>query len=210
MIIHCKNGLQVDTNPYIDFNEMMVLVGNKWIRMCELPQIDNEFHLYYLNFGSFIYLITYDTYQDIRRCYVIEQKLEKGHVKVENVHTSIRVGKSNTLEPFFRYNKEFERSNLTDYLSVIVDVSLSYMFDGKTLAEQIIDRLDRNNEIKEITEKPVEVTELLNKKSLSEIAREIGIPYNTLWNRVHRTKMTVEEAIAKGYNKQRGKKGGNK
>ena len=201
MIIHCKNGVQVDTNPYIDLDERRVLVGNKWIRICELPRIDNEYRLYYLNFGSFIYLITRDAYQDIERCYIIEQKLEKGHIKIENVYTSIEVGKCNVLQPFFRYNKDFERSNLIDYLSTIVDISLSYVFDGRTLAEQIVDRIDGRNDI----EDRVEIVEVNTAKPLSEIAKEVGIPYNTLWNRVHRMGLSVDAALAMGQGKPRGK-----
>lgn len=210
MIIHCKNGVQADTNPYIDLDERRVLVGNKWIRICELPRIDNEYRLYYLNFGSFIYLITRDAYQDIERCYIIEQKLEKGCIKIENVYTSIEVGKCNTLQSFFKYNKEFERSNLTAYLSTIVDVSLSYVFDGKTLAEQIIEKLDGAKEI-EVVE-PVQVVavkkrknrraglQLPKGKSLKDIAQENNIPYQTLWNRVHRRGLSLEKAL-EGVNK---------
>ena len=193
MIIHCKNGVQADTNPYIDLDERRVLVGNKWIRICELPRIDNEYRLYYLNFGSFIYLITRDAY-----------------IKIENVYTSIEVGKCNTLQSFFKYNKEFERSNLTAYLSTIVDVSLSYVFDGKTLAEQIIEKLDGAKEI-EVVE-PVQVVavkkrknrraglQLPKGKSLKDIAQENNIPYQTLWNRVHRRGLSLEKAL-EGVNK---------
>jgi hypothetical protein len=209
MIIHCKNGVQVDTNPYIDFEERRVLVGNKWIRIFELPRIDNEYRLYYLNFGSFIYLITRDSYQDIERCYIIEQKLEKGHIKVENVYTSVEVGNCNALHSFFKYNKEFERNNLTDYLSRIIDVSLGYIYDCETLVEQIVDRLDGNNERIEPVEVPP-TTPVAGEKSLSELARELKIPYNTLWNRVHRKGMSVEAAIALGKGKRGGYRGGKK
>lgn len=212
MIIHCKNGVQVDTNPYIDFEERRVLVGNNWIRIFELPRLDNEYRLYYLNFGSFIYLITRDTYQDIERFYIIEQKLEKGHIKIENVYTSVEVGNYNALHSFFKYNKEFERDNLTDYLSRIVDASLGYIYDCDTLVEQIVDRLDGNNEIIGPVEVPP-TTPVTGEKSLSELTIESKIPYNTLWNRVNRMGMSIEDAVAMGRGKPRGKyakKGGRK
>lgn len=215
MIIHCKNGVEVDNNPYLldeNIDGRTIKVGDNSVGEYRLPAIRRgERILKYLPFANLLYVIVEDTIQDINRYYILEQKLVKGKVQIENIYSTTRVGYANDLERFFKYNKEYERMNIVDFLTDGLKDYLGFAINTEDLRQQIIDRLDGNNEVEAASVEAIPTTPSIGNKTLTELAIELGMPYNTLWNRVHRKGMSIEDAVAMGRGKPRGKyKGGKK
>ena len=214
MIIHCKNGVEVDNNPYLldeNIDGRTIKVGDNSVCEYRLPAIRRgDRILKYLPFANLLYVIVEDTIQDINRYYILEQKLVKGKVQIENIYSTTRVGYANDLERFFKYNKEYERMNIVDFLTDGLKDYLGFAINTEELRQQIIDKLDGNNEDEHSAVEAIEVTNVVGDKSLSELARELSIPYNTLWNRVHRKGMSVAEAIELGRGQRGGFRGGKK
>lgn len=215
MIIHCKNGEQVETNPYIgekmSSGARTILIGDKQVEEHELPVVGIEdWTLRYLTFANLLYVIAEDFSSQITRYYIIEQELVKGQVRIKDIYTSVEVEKTNDLEQFFRYNKEFERRNLIEVLVNKLSDSMYYVINSDELKRQMIDKLDNKEEepkiVPENAVKPIKINTKVSVegKTLADLSKETKIPYNTLWNRTHRLGLTVEQAVALG----KGKRGG--
>ena len=193
MIIHCKNLEKSDNNPYIT-ETGLIKVGENTIFKDILPQIEgtNVVTNRYLNFANLLYVVTSNAISDIEKTFIIEQVLDNGKIKIKNIYSTIRVGESNELHEMFNYNKEYIKSVLErDILNALY--SLDYAINLDSLQEQIKQVLDRKEVSIPELEIPKPKIEL--SKSISELARQAGVSYGTMWGRLNVRHMTPEEAV---------------
>lgn len=213
MIVNCKNGLQVENNPFIsveDCNDSLrIRIGEKWIREYELPCIYlGNTEINYLTFSNLLYVIIRNTTVGIRRYYILEQRVVKNEIKIENIFSTVVVDKTNELERFFKYNEDFELDNLTLMLTETLNCTMSYAINAKALQQRIFDKLHEDNlePLEDTATIDDTFSEKIKGKKLKQIAEEFDIPYNTLWSRINRKGKTLEEAIKMGKGKRGGKR----
>lgn len=208
MIVNCRNGLEIESNPYVEPNSLdgaLIKIGIKNVPAHRLPTIQNsEFTIRYLPFANLIYVVLEEPTNYITRIYVLEQELVNNEVKIKNYYSTIIVDCKNTLCRFFRYDEGFERDNVVHCLCGGLSIELPYAISSTALRSQLEDLLKANkqsilNPIAESEEKPEEKPEEPQMtQSIRELAKEHGIAYNTLWGRIRNRHMTVEEALAVG------------
>lgn len=202
MEITYHNGKKIETNGYITIekdNIETVLLDGKHIAVVCLPKLltPEYVDLRYLNFGARTFVIYKNTKEKIQRFYTYEQKIVHNKMEVTDYMCTTIVAIDHPLKFLINnteYNKEYDiqaMCELTNYLDRI-----DYMINPYSVYGQIINfvfPVTKDTEFKE----PKEDKELKG-KSLNKIAKETGIPYGTLWNRIRLQKMTVEEAVAMG------------
>ena len=210
--INCLNAKQIDKNPYVEDNNL-IKIGEKFIHYQSLPKLDTDddkFDMYYLNFGNLLYFVIEDFNNKIASFYIIEQKIEDGKVIIENIYTTTIVPDRNVLCDFFKYNETWERNNILTNLCENIDYHLNYVMNSEKFHNDIelclnnikeAQKLEESNKMlnkfNKNFEKPKMLKKINKKINLKELAKQTGIPYNTLWNRINRAGMTVEEATAK-------------
>lgn len=219
MKIILKNGKEVGIEeiPYIT-DEGKFIIGKNEVKSWELPSKDVEMfkELYYANYSNLTYIAIRDNGNDMVFQYVIEQELKDNKIIVKNIYSTIEAN-SEPLSIFFRYNKAYVFNDITETLTKILNKAIGYLINTNLLKDQLGEALIRNERVvvetndkpiietpikKEFLEKGLKATKGKDKIdpkaiNLKQIAEETGIKYNTLWNRIHRTGMTLEEAVSR-------------
>lgn len=211
MRVNCKNGLEIENNPYInDITTLELKVGTNNVLLRDLPAIpDADFTIRYLPFANLLYVVLEEPYNNITRIYIIEQELVKNEAKLKNIYSTVEVDWKNPLEKFFRYNEEFERDNVRHCLCGGLMMKLPYAINANELRKQIDELLYANKEtvaepVADVEEEQIEETQPT--QTISELAKQHGIAYNTLWGRIRNKHMSVEEALAIGNTRAKSKK----
>lgn len=220
MKIILKNGKEVGIEeiPYIT-DDGKFIIGKNEVKSWELPSKDVEMfkELYYANYSNLTYIAIRDNGNDMVFQYVIEQELkDNNRIIVKNIYSTIEAN-SEPLSIFFRYNKAYVFNDITETLTKILNKAIGYLINTNLLKDQLGEALMRNERLvvetndkpiietpikKEFLEKGLKATKGKDKVdpkaiNLKQIAEETGIKYNTLWNRIHRAGMTLEEAVGR-------------
>lgn len=205
MQVTCQNERKISVD-FIDENTKKIKLfdADIEINLEEIPMIkkDNK-KIYYMTAGNYIYIILENEISMILKAYVLEQKIEKDKLFIDNIYSSIIVDKQNELEPFFRYLEDFEVNNIENNLLKVID-EIPIIFEKDYLKDKIKEfiYLIKNEDI---VEKKFEV-DGKRYNSLNKIAKINNIPRSTLVYRLGKGD-TIEQAINKKSNYK--PKGGN-
>lgn len=201
MEITYHNGKKIETNDYItvekDNIEAVLLDGRNIAVEC-LPRLltPDYVDLRYLNYGARTFVIYKNTKEKIQRFYTYEQKIVHNKMEVVDYMATTIIPYDHPLKFLINkdiYSKEYDiqvMCELTDNLTRI-----EYMINPYSIYNQIVSfvfPITKDTEVKE--------------KSLTEVSKETGIPYKTLWGRVKQYKMSLDEAVSMGHNKPKEKK----
>ena len=193
MEITYHNGKKIETNDYITIekdNIETVLLDGKHIAVVCLPKLltPEYVDLRYLTYGARTFVIYKNTKEKIQRFYTYEQKIVHNKMEVVDYMATTIVPYDHPLKFLINnteYNKEYDIQTMCELTNNLDRID--YMINPYSIYGQIINfvfPVTKDTEYKE--------------KTLTEIAKETGISYGTLWNRIHLQKMTTEEAVAMG------------
>lgn len=205
MEITYHNGKRIETNDYITVEKddiySLLLEGQQVSVVC-LPKLHTPewVDLRYLTYGARTFVIYKNTKEKIQRFYTYEQKIVNNKMEVVDYMATTIIPYDHPLRFLINkdtYNKEYDiqvMCDLTDNLTRI-----EFMLNPYSIYNQIVNFVFPITKDTEVTEKP-----------LTEVAKETGIPYKTLWGRIKQYKMTLEEAVSMGYKKPKEKKKANR
>lgn len=205
MEITYHNGKRIERNDYITLEKddiySLLLEGQQVSVVC-LPKLHTPewVDLRYLTYGARTFVIYKNTKEKIQRFYTYEQKIVHNKMEVVDYMATTIIPYDHPLRLLINnteYNKEYDiqaMCELTNYLERI-----SYMINQYSIYNQIVNFVFPITKDTEYREEPQKG------KTLTEIAKEVGIPYKTLWGRIKQHKMSLEEAVNKGYEKGKSK-----
>ena len=211
MEITYHNGKRIERNDYLtlekDSIKSILLDGVDVYVEC-LPKLNTPEYvdLRYLNYGARTFVVYKNAKEKIERAYTYEQKIIHNKMEVVDYMATTIIPNDHPLRFLINnetYSKEYEIATmceLTDYLQKI-----NYMLNPYSIYGQIVNFIFPTTRVVE-NEVKLETKD----KPLTEVAKETGIPYKTLWGRIKQYKMSLEEAVNMGYNKQKEKKKGNR
>lgn len=194
MEITYHNGKKIETNDYItvekDNIETVLLDGRHIVVECLPRLLTPEYvDLRYLNFGARTFVIYKNTKEKIQRFYTYEQKIVHNKMEVVDYMATTIIPYDHPLRLLINnteYNKEYDIQTMCELTNNLDRID--YMINPYSIYGQIINFVFPVTKDTETKEKP-----------LTEVAKETGIPYKTLWGRIKQHKMSLEEAVAKGY-----------
>ena len=220
MKIILKNGKEVGIEqiPYIT-DEGKFIIGKNEVEYYDLlgKIVNQNENLWFVNYSNLYFIAIEDSSNDMLFKYVIEQELKNNNkISIKNIYCTMEAS-SEPLSIFFKYNKPYVFNNITEQLPKTLSDTIGYLINRESLRDQLGEALIRNERaVVETNDKPITETpikkEFLEKGlkatkgkdkidpktiNLKQIAEETGIKYNTLWNRIHRTGMTLEEAVSR-------------
>lgn len=205
MEITYHNGKRIEKNDYITLEKddiySLLLEGQQVSVVC-LPKLHTPewVDLRYLTYGARTFVIYKNTKEKIQRFYTYEQKIVNNKMEVVDYMATTIIPYDHPLRFLINkdtYNKEYDiqvMCDLTDNLTRI-----EFMLNPYSIYNQIVNFVFPITKDTEVKEKP-----------LTEVAKETGIPYKTLWGRIKQYKMSLEEAVSMGYNKPTEKKKANR
>lgn len=221
MIVNCLKGKEIEENPHIKIDKFQeYIIGNDLeINLFDIPKIcvDGNNDLYFAQIGMNIYIIYKQYDEKISWFYIIEQGIDKNKMKIENLYTTTYIDKYNLLERFFKYDKEFEKDNVKRLFSLIDAIQV--IPEKDYLKSKITEYFEKDEKAKAEYiahleagfKEPIKHLEIVDTSAkyaykgkeydcLSELAKDLGISYKSLWSRIHRgtpLEKAIEKTIAK-------------
>lgn len=110
-------------------------------------RLENENKIYFAQVGMNMYIVYSDEANKINFAYIIEQSIANDKMIIKQIYTSTSVSELNPLGKFFKYNKEFEKENLTERLKYVISkIAVIPEREKEYLMEKITEYLENTKQ----------------------------------------------------------------
>ena len=149
MIINCKKAEMLEESDLLLPLTNQIKLNSGYLDLEQIPHIRRDnCTIYYLQQGMNLYLIKNDFYQKVMYVYVIEQTVTNGKMAIKDIYTSTSV--ENDFAEFYKYDRAFERKNISDKLTELLE-SLPFVMDAGYMKNKINEYLEKNDTVDELS-----------------------------------------------------------